>query len=232
MAFVLLASFSAPAHADPLRVAAAANLQKVFTEALMPGVPEKDRGHCGNGDVWSDQSAGDADRERRALIDVFVAADTETVQKLAGERNCWSPATVHPYAIGQLVLWSSASDAAHHPQPSWKTWLTPIYAKIAIANPRTAPYGLAAEQAFTRAGHRRRASRRASSRRRTSARRLQFAQSGNADVSPDRPGAGHRGQDRPVYYCAGRHCMTRSLKAWEWYGRRLRRRRRSSSLIF
>ena len=32
-----------PAHADPLRVAAAANLQKVFTEALIPAFTEEDR---------------------------------------------------------------------------------------------------------------------------------------------------------------------------------------------
>ena len=144
---LLLAALVLPAHADPLRVAAAANLQKVFTEALLPAFTKK--AGIAVTPTFGATKALATQIENGAPIDVFVAADTVTVQKLASERVV-VPSTVHPYAIGRLVLWSSAQ-AAHHPK-RLQDLADPAYAKIAIANPKTAPYGLAAEQAFARAG--------------------------------------------------------------------------------
>ena len=144
---LLLAVLALPSQADPLRVAAAANLQNVFTKALIPAFTKK------TGVVvtptFGATKALATQIENGAPIDVFVAADTATVQKLASERVV-VPGTAHPYAIGRLVVWSSAG-AAHHPQ-RLQDLTNPVYAKIAIANPKTAPYGLAAEQAFAHAG--------------------------------------------------------------------------------
>jgi len=174
--FSLLLLSALPAHADPLRVAAAANLQKVFTEALLPAFLKK----TGVAVVptYGATKALATQIENGAPIDVFVAADTLTVQKLAAERVLVAH-TVHPYAIGRLALWSSAS-ASHHPQ-RLQDLADPVYAKIAIANPKTAPYGLAAQQAFERSGLGPRVAARVVQAENIG-QALQFAQSGNADV--------------------------------------------------
>lgn len=175
---LLLAALSVPAHAaDPLRVAAAANLQKAFTEALLP-VFQKKTGVAVTATYGATKALA-TQIENGAPIDVFVAADTVTVQKLAGERLIVAT-TVHPYAIGQLVLWSR-KDAAHHPS-RLEDLADPVYAKIALANPKTAPYGLAAEQAFARAGIGLRVEPRIVQAENIG-QALQFAQSGNAEVA-------------------------------------------------
>ena len=172
----LLLLSALPAHADPLRVAAAANLQKVFTEALLPAFLKK----TGVAIVptYGATKALATQIENGAPVDVFVAADTATVQKLAAERVLVAN-TVHPYAIGRLVLWSSAQ-AAHHPS-RLQDLADPVYARIAIANPKTAPYGLAAQQAFERSGLGPRAAARVVQAENIG-QALQFAQSRNADV--------------------------------------------------
>lgn len=172
----LLAALALPTHADPLRVAAAANLQKVFTEALLPAFTKKT--NVAVTPTFGATKALATQIENGAPIDVFVAADTATVQKLAAERVIVA-GTVHPYAIGRLVLWSSAQ-AAHHPQ-RLQDLADPVYAKIAIANPKTAPYGLAAEQAFARAGIAAQITPRVVQAENIG-QALQFAQSRNADV--------------------------------------------------
>ena len=175
--FLCLAALIAPAHADPLRVAAAANLQKVFTEALLPAFQKKTGVEVTP--TYGATKALATQIENGAPIDVFVAADTATVQKLADEKLLIAT-TVHPYAIGQLVLWSR-KDALRH--PSRLEDLADLgYAKIAIANPKTAPYGLAAQQAFARAGLNAAVTPRVVQAENIG-QALQFAQSGNADVA-------------------------------------------------
>lgn len=174
---VLLAALALPTQADPIRVAAAANLQKVFTEAFIPAFTKKT-----GIEVTATYGATKAlatQIENGAPVDVFVAADTVTVQKLADERLLVA-STVHPYAVGQLVLWSR-KDAARHPA-RLADLSDPAYAKIAIANPKTAPYGLAAEQAFAKAGLTPGINPRIVQAENIG-QALQFAQSGNADVS-------------------------------------------------
>ena len=173
---LLLLALTPSAHADPLRVAAAANLQKAFTEALLPAFLKK-TGVAVTATYGATKGLA-TQIENGAPVDVFVAADTVTVQKLAAERAVVA-GTVHPYAIGRLVLWSSAG-AAHHPK-RLQDLADPAYAKIAIANPKTAPYGLAAEQTFARAGLAAAVTPRVVQAENIG-QALQFAQSGNADV--------------------------------------------------
>jgi molybdate transport system substrate-binding protein len=172
----LLTALARPAGADPLRVAAAANLQKVFTEALLPAFTKKTGVAVTPTFGATKQLATQI--ENGAPVDVFVAADTVTVQKLAAERAVVA-GTVHPYAVGRLVLWSSAQ-AARHPRRV-QDLADAGYARIAIANPRTAPYGLAAQQAFARAGVAAQVAPRVVQAENI-AQALQFAQSRNADV--------------------------------------------------
>ncbi len=176
-AVVSLLAVTVTAHADPLRVAAAANLQKVFTEALLPAFTKKTgvpvQATYGATKLLATQI------ENGAPTDVFVAADTATPQKLLAEKFL-VVGTVQPYAVGQLVVWSRR-DAAHHPA-SLQDLASPVYAKIAFANPKTAPYGLAAQQAFARAGETAAVGSRLVQAENIG-QALQFAQSGNADVA-------------------------------------------------
>ena len=177
--FLLLLTMTAlPGHATaPLRVAAAANLQQVFTEALLPAFTKKTG--IAVTPTYGATKVLALQVENGAPIDVFVGADTETVQKLAGDKLVIAN-TVQPYAIGQLVVWSRR-DAARHPQ-TLADLANPAYAHIAYANPKTAPYGLAAQQAFARAGMTTTVTPRLVQAGNIG-QALQFAQSGNADVA-------------------------------------------------
>lgn len=83
--------------------------------------------------------------ENGAPFDVFLAADArrptlleESGQGIAGTR--------FTYARGKLALWSPASGVFTNPE----AWLkSGEYGKLAIANPKTAPYGQAAQEVLT-----------------------------------------------------------------------------------
>lgn len=83
---------------------------------------------------------------------VLLAADDETPQKL--ELEGWGvPATRFTYAIGRLVLWSQ--------RPGWvddkgEVLRSGVFEKIAIANPKLAPYGAAALEVLDKMGVRER----------------------------------------------------------------------------
>jgi len=81
-----------------------------------------------------------------APFDVFLSADQAKPQRLldAGTAVSGSRFT---YALGQLVLWSAAEDKNVEQQLK-----TGQFNKLAIANPRLAPYGLAAEQTLSGLG--------------------------------------------------------------------------------
>ncbi len=77
-----------------------------------------------------------------APYDLFLAADAERPKKLerAGRTV---PATRFTYAVGKLVLWGPKRDRV-----TQKTLTSGAFNRLAIANPRTAPYGAAARQAL------------------------------------------------------------------------------------
>lgn len=76
-----------------------------------------------------------------APFDIFVSADTSFPQKLAASNFAAEPPKV--YAQGLLVLWSAKNNV--QPTTDLKLLLTDNIQHIAIANPKTAPYGTAAE---------------------------------------------------------------------------------------
>lgn len=82
-----------------------------------------------------------------APFDVLLAADVES-PRLLEESGAAAAGTRFTYAIGILVLWSSAADAA-----DCRSELdVPGKFHVAIANPLTAPYGRAAEEFLRSAG--------------------------------------------------------------------------------
>ncbi len=82
-----------------------------------------------------------------APFDVLLAADVES-PRLLEESGAAVAGSRFTYAIGILVLWSSAADAAD----CRSDLESPGKFRIAIANPVTAPYGRAAEAFLRSAG--------------------------------------------------------------------------------
>ena len=88
--------------------------------------------------------------QQGAPFDLFMSADISYPQKLE-QAGLGEPGTLYQYATGKIVLWvpnSSPLDV-----DKGLTLLTePGVRKIAIANPKHAPYGRAAVAAMTKAG--------------------------------------------------------------------------------
>ncbi|HTJ78949.1 MAG TPA: molybdate ABC transporter substrate-binding protein [Rariglobus sp.] len=128
-------------RAEKLTIAAAANL----TYALAALDEAYQKANPGDELTTVIGSSGNlfAQITNGAPIDVFLSADTDYPQKLADAGNA-DAATLTPFATGRLALWTTRQDldvtniAAALANPKVK--------HIAIANPRTAPYGLAAKQ--------------------------------------------------------------------------------------
>lgn len=76
-----------------------------------------------------------------APFSLFLSADQDKPQKLVSQ-GVASKSDVATYAVGQLVLWSAKEEfkGIEHKRLSNKS-----FDKIAIANPKLAPYGLAAQ---------------------------------------------------------------------------------------
>jgi molybdate transport system substrate-binding protein len=126
------------ARAEPLRIAVAGNFTPVL-ERLAPAF-EASTGH----DLaLSSGSTGKlyAQIRQGAPFDVFLAADAERPEALERE-GLGVPGSRVTYAIGKLVLWAPGG----LPSPDLASLLnaTPP-PRVALANPRVAPFGVAAE---------------------------------------------------------------------------------------
>ena len=84
-----------------------------------------------------------------APIDVFLSADTDYPKKLA-DAGAADAATLTTFATGRLALWTTKSDL--DVTDITAALADPRVKHIAIANPRTAPYGRAARQALVSLG--------------------------------------------------------------------------------
>lgn len=124
---VLAMRCAKPAPA-PLRVAAASDLSDTFTE-LQPLFGEPVEFTFGSSGLLSKQL------QEGAPFDLFFSANARFVDDAVASGACDAD-TVQPYARGRLAL---LGDLAHA-------------RRIALANPDTAPYGLAAKQALESRG--------------------------------------------------------------------------------
>lgn len=83
-----------------------------------------------------------------APFDVFLAADGER-PALLDKEGLAAPDTRFTYARGKLVLWSVDPAKVDN---KGKALTSPQIRKVALANPKTAPYGAAAVQVMDRLG--------------------------------------------------------------------------------
>ncbi|SIN74249.1 molybdate transport system substrate-binding protein [Sulfurivirga caldicuralii] len=79
-----------------------------------------------------------------APFDLFFAADAEGPRSLYAQGRAQKPAT---YALGELVLWQRAG--VQSPLARLKAG---DFRRLALANPKTAPYGRAAQQVLQKLG--------------------------------------------------------------------------------
>ena len=147
-AWVTLVSGCRPApEAAPVRVAAAAGVRDAMEEVLAeyraanPGA-RVEASYLSSG-------AAAAQIEQGAPFDLFYAAD-ERFPRALEERGIVPPGSSKPYARGRLALWIPSRIGL---APSDLSILSdPRIRKIAIANPETAPYGRAADEAIRTVG--------------------------------------------------------------------------------
>lgn len=138
--------FIAPAGAqEKLQVAVAANFIAPFQE-LMPSFKKLtgiavEGTYASTGQLYSQIIHG-------APYDLFLAADQERPALLHKNGRAEAPFV---YATGQVVFWTKQPDLCS--VRSWREAMAaPGLQRIAIANPKTAPYGAAAMAALSEAG--------------------------------------------------------------------------------
>lgn len=143
-AFAAALTISASAQAGEVNVAVAAN----FTEPAKE-IAKLFEAATGHKAVLSFGATGQlyAQITQDAPFGVFLAADDVTPKKAAAEGFA-APGSTFTYAVGALVLWTKdakrpVGDAALREGK---------FDKLAIANPKAAPYGAAAVAAMTKMG--------------------------------------------------------------------------------
>ncbi|EXJ16575.1 molybdate ABC transporter substrate-binding protein [Imhoffiella purpurea] len=143
LAAILLAGTSTLTLADEVKVAVAANFTAAMKE--IAAAFEKSSGHTtqvsfgSSGKLYTQIVNG-------APFEVFLSADQARPQKLVEEGAASGEFT---YAVGKLVLWSTDPELIGDGP---EVLSGDKFEKLAIANPKTAPYGAAAVEVMKSLG--------------------------------------------------------------------------------
>ncbi len=194
LSLILSATFSSPSLAEPLRVAVASNF-------LMPAraLAQRFEQLSGRQVAVSTGSTGKlyAQIVNGAPYSIFLAANATEPRRLETDGRA-VPGTRMTYATGRLVLWSMDEDllkAGEGPDLIRRGDFT----RLAIANPKTAPYGAAALQTMRSLKLDTKALRSRLARGENVSQAYQFIATGNADLgfialsqvnNPERPAGG------------------------------------------
>jgi molybdate transport system substrate-binding protein len=132
-----------------VRVAAAADLKFALDEML-------EAFHARHSDINAQVTYGSsgnffAQLSNRAPFDLFLSADVDYPRKLI-EQGLAPKDTEFLYAVGRIVVWAPRHSALDLEYLGMQALLDPAVRKIAIANPKHAPYGRAAEAAMKTLG--------------------------------------------------------------------------------
>ncbi|WP_240097788.1 molybdate ABC transporter substrate-binding protein [Thermomonas flagellata] len=162
------------ASAGALTVAAAADLKFALDEivAAYRKAHPQDRIQV----VYGSSGKFHTQIQQGAPYDLFFSADIAYPQALVRDGHALAP--VRPYAFGRIVLWSRSRDAS---RMTLASLTDPAIRRIAIANPKHAPYGKRAEEALRAAGLWERVQPKLVFGENV-AQTAQFVQTGNADV--------------------------------------------------
>jgi len=132
------------AWAGEISIAAASDLNFAFKEI----VAEFEKG-TGNTVKLSLGSSGNffAQISNGAPFDLYFSADISYPKKLE-EAGLAEPETLYMYAVGRIVLWVPKGSPIDVHALGIKALQHPLVRKVAIANPKHAPYGRAAVAAM------------------------------------------------------------------------------------
>lgn len=142
---VLLAAAVPPAASEEVTIAAASDLNFAFKDVIAafesghPGLRVKlTLGSSGN--FYSQITNG-------APFDLYFSADIGYPKKLE-EAGLTRSGSLYRYAVGRIVLWVPTRSGTDPAGLGMQALLAPSVRKIAIANPKHAPYGRAAVAAM------------------------------------------------------------------------------------
>lgn len=133
------------ARAEKITIAAAADLKFAMDE-VVSGFKNS---HSDNevDVIYGSSGKFSTQIKEGAPYDLYFSADIAYPQELA--KQGLAASEVKPYAVGRIVLWSNTMDAS---KMTLASLTDPKITKIAIANPRHAPYGKRAEEALRASG--------------------------------------------------------------------------------
>ncbi len=136
--------WAGPIRAGEISVAAASDLNFAFKEI----VAEFEK-KTGNTVKLSLGSSGNffAQLSNGAPFDLFFSADIGYPKKLE-EAGLAEPGTLYMYAVGRIVVWVPKGSPIDVAELGIKALQHPLVKKVAIANPKHAPYGRAAVAAM------------------------------------------------------------------------------------
>jgi len=145
LALAVLALFSCSSAAEEAQVAVAANFAapaRLLAERFSRDTPDRISVSIGStGKFYAQIRNG-------APFDAFLAADDETPQRMEKEQLAVAGSRF-TYALGKLVLWSPKPDLI---DAKGQILRGGVFKRLAIANPKLAPYGAAAVQAMEKLG--------------------------------------------------------------------------------
>jgi molybdate transport system substrate-binding protein len=142
---VCLWLFAGIAHAEKTTVAAAADLKFAMDEivAMFKKANPADEVEV----IYGSSGKFHTQIQQGAPYDLYFSADIAFPHELV--KNGFAASAVTPYAFGRIVLWSASLDAT---KMTLASLTDPKISRIAIANPKHAPYGKRAEEALRASG--------------------------------------------------------------------------------
>lgn len=145
---LLLASallFAASAHAEKITIAAAADLKFAMDEIVTTFKTANPAEEVSV--VYGSSGTFNTQIQNGAPFDMFFSADISFPRELI--KAGLAAGEVKPYAVGRIVLWSATMDAT---KMTLAGLTDPRITRIALANPKHAPYGKRAEEALRASG--------------------------------------------------------------------------------
>ncbi|BCU06430.1 molybdate ABC transporter substrate-binding protein [Allochromatium tepidum] len=137
--------FSLSAQAEKLTIAAAADLKFAMDEIVTAFKQDHPADQIDV--IYGSSGKFHTQIQQGAPYDLYFSADIAFPRALAEQGHAASE--VKPYAVGRIVLWSPSLDAG---QMTLESLTDPAITRVAIANPKHAPYGKRAEEALRSAG--------------------------------------------------------------------------------
>jgi len=143
--FVCSILLSLSVHAEKITVAAASDLKFAMDEIV--AIFKKTNSSDEIDVIYGSSGKFSTQIQQGAPYDLYFSADIGFPRELA--KNGFAASEVKPYAFGRIVLWSANLDAS---KMTLASLADPKITRIAIANPKHAPYGKRAVEALHAAG--------------------------------------------------------------------------------